>query len=62
PTDKTGKRGARQRKTGQLVIDEERVIKVDHVAVALGHVALRNVSTIMRQALVQFKLGGSALF
>jgi len=29
PTDKTGKRGARQRKTGQLVIDEERVIKVD---------------------------------
>src|SRR3954470_10042359 len=32
PTDKTGKRGARQRKTGQLVIDEERVIKVDGVA------------------------------
>src|SRR3954454_15715309 len=29
PTDKTGKRGAKQRKTGQLVIDEERVIKVD---------------------------------
>src|SRR4051812_41811097 len=29
PTDKTGKRGAKQRKTGQLVIDEERLIKVD---------------------------------
>ena len=29
PTDTTGKRGAKQRKTGQLVIDEERVIKVD---------------------------------
>src|SRR5215210_2547699 len=29
PTDKTGKRGARQRKTGQLVIDEERVIQAN---------------------------------